>query len=74
VATSAFKVQYCKAMTQETLRYWRILRYLFYFQHGWTPAFIASLNGHTETLALLLENKADANAAHEVLRSEHSHI
>ena len=31
-----------------------------------TPAFIASQNGHTETLALLLANKADVNAASEV--------
>jgi ankyrin repeat protein len=45
---------------------------LFYFQDGCTPAFIASQNGHTETLALLLENKADANAADEVLKSPHS--
>jgi hypothetical protein len=35
-------------------------------QHGATPAFMASQNGHTETLALLLANKADINAADEV--------
>jgi ankyrin repeat protein len=47
---------------------------LFFFQDGWTPAFLASQNGRAETLALLLENKADANAATKVLKSEHSHI
>jgi hypothetical protein len=35
-------------------------------QDGATPAFIASQNGHTETLALLLANKVDINAASEV--------
>ena len=35
-------------------------------QGGFTPAFIASQNGHTQTLALLLANKADINAASEV--------
>ena len=35
-------------------------------QGGATPAFIASQNGHTEVLALLLANKADINAASEV--------
>jgi hypothetical protein len=35
-------------------------------QSGATPAYIASSEGHTETLALLLENKADINAADEV--------
>ena len=35
-------------------------------QDGATPAYIASENGHTETLALLLANKADINAASEV--------
>jgi ankyrin repeat protein len=35
-------------------------------QSGATPAFIASENGHTEILALLLANKADINAASEV--------
>ena len=35
-------------------------------QDGATPALIASHNGHTETLALLLANKADINAASEV--------
>ena len=35
-------------------------------QGGFTPAFIASQNGHTEILALLLANKADINAASEV--------
>ena len=35
-------------------------------QTGATPALIASQNGHTEILALLLANKADINAASEV--------
>ncbi len=35
-------------------------------QNGTTPAYIASQNGHTETLALLLANKADINAADKV--------
>ncbi len=35
-------------------------------QNGATPAMIASDNGHTETLALLLANKADINAADNV--------
>ena len=35
-------------------------------QNGATPAYIASQNGHTETLALLLANKADINAAMKV--------
>jgi ankyrin repeat protein len=30
-------------------------------QEGNTPAFIASKNGHTQTVALLLANKADIN-------------
>jgi ankyrin repeat protein len=33
---------------------------------GATPAFIASHCGHTEILALLLENKADINAVMKV--------
>jgi ankyrin repeat protein len=32
-------------------------------QDGVTPVYIASQNGHTETLALLLANKADINSA-----------
>jgi hypothetical protein len=32
-------------------------------QDGFTPAYVASQNGLTETLALLLANKADINAA-----------
>jgi ankyrin repeat protein len=32
-------------------------------QNGITPAFIASQNGHTETLVLLLANKANINVA-----------
>jgi ankyrin repeat protein len=35
-------------------------------QNGTTPAFIASQTGHTETLALLLANKADINVADKV--------
>jgi ankyrin repeat protein len=35
-------------------------------QVGFTPAYIASRNGHTETLALLLANKADINTASKV--------
>jgi ankyrin repeat protein len=35
-------------------------------QEGATPAYMASENGHTETLALLLANKADINAANEL--------
>jgi len=35
-------------------------------QNGDTPAYIASQNGHTETVALLLANKADINAASNV--------
>jgi ankyrin repeat protein len=35
-------------------------------QNGLTPAQVASLKGYTETLALLLANKADINAASKV--------
>jgi hypothetical protein len=35
-------------------------------QVGISPAFIASQNGHTQTLALLLANKADIKAASKV--------
>jgi ankyrin repeat protein len=35
-------------------------------QDGDTPAHIASFDGHTETLALLLANKADINSANKV--------
>ena len=35
-------------------------------QSGATPAYIASQNGHTEILALLLANKADIKAARNV--------
>jgi ankyrin repeat protein len=35
-------------------------------QDGATPAYIASEQGHTEILALLLANKADINAATKV--------
>jgi hypothetical protein len=35
-------------------------------QDGFTPAYIATQNGHTETLMLLLANKADIHAANKV--------
>jgi ankyrin repeat protein len=35
-------------------------------QNGITPAIIAFEDGHTETLALLLANKADINLADKV--------
>ncbi len=35
-------------------------------QNGISPAHEASYNGHTETLALLLANKADINVANKV--------
>jgi ankyrin repeat protein len=35
-------------------------------QDGNTPAIVASQEGHTQTLALLLANKADVNAADKV--------
>ena len=35
-------------------------------QNGVTPAFMASQNGDTETLALLLANKADINVGTKV--------
>jgi hypothetical protein len=35
----------------------------FCMQDGGTLAYFASQDGHTETLALLLANKADINAA-----------
>ncbi len=37
-------------------------------QDGRTPAYAASQNGHTKTLALLLSNKADVNAGSKVQR------
>jgi hypothetical protein len=40
----------------------------FCMQNGTTPAYKASQNGHTETLALLLANKADIHAARKVQR------
>jgi ankyrin repeat protein len=39
-----------------------------------TPAHVASYNGHTETLALLLANKADINSADQVHQSKYSFI
>ncbi len=38
----------------------------FCAQNGHTPAYLASQRGHTETLALLLSNTADVNAAAHV--------
>jgi hypothetical protein len=35
-------------------------------QDGCTPAYVASQNGYTETLALLLANKADTNVENKV--------
>ena len=35
-------------------------------QDGFTPAMIASIDGNTEIVALLLANKADINAASKV--------
>ncbi len=35
-------------------------------QGGATPAYAASFDGHTETVALLLTNKADINAVDKV--------
>jgi hypothetical protein len=35
-------------------------------QIGATPVYVASEAGHTETLALLLANNADINAANKV--------
>jgi ankyrin repeat protein len=43
-----------------------LLFLVFILQDGSTPAFRASENGHTQTLALLLENKADVNAKDKV--------
>jgi hypothetical protein len=42
----------------------------FCMQEGWTPAYVASLKGHNETLTLLLANKADINAATKVHQFE----
>jgi ankyrin repeat protein len=39
-------------------------------QDGFTPAIVASYNGHTETVALLLANKADINAENKVQQFE----
>jgi hypothetical protein len=39
-------------------------------QYGLTPAYGASACGNTETLALLLANKADINAATNVYQIE----
>ncbi len=35
-------------------------------QGGFTPAYLASFDGHTATIALLLANKADINSANKV--------
>jgi ankyrin repeat protein len=35
-------------------------------QDGYTPAIVASQSGHTQTLALLLANKANKDAANKV--------
>jgi hypothetical protein len=44
------------------------------FQEDRSPAFFASKKGHTQTLALLLENNADVNSQDQVFKSEHSHM
>ncbi len=46
----------------------------FFSQDGETPAAMAADGGRTQALALLLENKADANAIDQVLKSERSHM
>ncbi len=38
----------------------------FFMQDGSTPVCVASCYGHTETVALLLANKADINVATKV--------
>jgi ankyrin repeat protein len=43
-------------------------------QDGITPAHIASGEGHTEIMALLLANKADINAATKVQQFKYSNI
>jgi ankyrin repeat protein len=43
-------------------------------QDGSTPAYEASVRGHTETLALLLSNNADVNAANKVLQVKNIQI
>ncbi len=43
-------------------------------QVGVTPVYIASVNGHTEILAILLANKADINAADKVQQIKISNI
>ena len=37
------------------------------FQDGHTPVYISAQNGHIETCTLLIEHKADVNAATKVL-------
>jgi ankyrin repeat protein len=43
----------------------------FFMQDGETPSIAASLNGHTETLALLLSNKAHIDDANKVQQLKH---
>jgi hypothetical protein len=43
-------------------------------QNGSTPAHVPSAKGHTETLALLLANKAEINAANIVQQFNYSNI
>jgi len=42
-------------------------------QGGTTPAIIASREGHTETLALLLANKANIHAANKAQQFAYYH-
>jgi ankyrin repeat protein len=55
-----------KNLALENMNYYLTWFALFFMQGGATPAYIASGNGHTETVALLLANKANINAASNV--------
>jgi hypothetical protein len=44
----------------------RSMDHFFCMQDGITPVYMASEDGHTDTVALLLTNKADINAASKV--------
>jgi ankyrin repeat protein len=51
-----------------------IVHVSFFMQYGSTPAYVASQNGHTETVALLLANKADINSADSVQQFKYSNV
>jgi hypothetical protein len=51
---------------RENLNYLKYFFFRFCVQNGRTLAYLASQRGHTETLALLLSNNADVNAAANV--------